>query len=65
MWIQTAGEDTFCHGEGAEALAQVVQRGGGCHISGNIQLRVGQASKHPDQVGEVPAHCRRVGLGNL
>lgn len=65
MWIQTRGKDAFFHGEGAEALAQVAQRGGGCPISGNIQYQVGQASEQPGLVGEIPVHCRRVGLGGL
>lgn len=65
MWIQAGGKDAFSHGEGAETLVQVAQSGGGCPISGNIQRQVGQASKQPALVGEVPVPCRRIGLGEL
>lgn len=49
--------------EGGGTLAQVSQRGGECHIPGNIQ--VGQDSKQPAPVKDVPAHWWGLGLDNL
>lgn len=45
--------------EDCKILQLVVQRGGGCPISGNIQGQVGYGSKQPDLVEDVPADCRR------
>ena len=33
-----------------------------CPIPGNIQDEVGRGSEQPHLVGDVPAHCREVGL---
>jgi len=36
-----------------------------CPIPGNIQGQFGWGSEQPGLVEDVPAHCRRVGLGGL
>jgi len=36
----------------------VALRGGRCPIPGDIHGQVGQGSEQPDQVEDVPAHCR-------
>jgi len=36
-----------------------------CSIPVNIQDQVGQCSEQTDLVGDVPAHCRGVGLDDL
>jgi len=46
-------------------LQQVAQGGGRCPTTGNIQDHVGWASEQTDLVEDVPAHCGRVGLGEL
>jgi len=33
--------------------------------TGNIQGQAGWGSEHPDLVGDVPAHCRGLGLDDL
>jgi len=40
----------------------LAQRGGRCPIPGNIQGQAGRDPEQPDQVEDVPAHCRGVGL---
>ena len=57
-WI----EEEIFYSEGGETLEQVVQRGSGGPITGNIQSQVGRGSEQPDLVEDVPAHCREVGL---
>jgi len=47
------------YNEGGETQEQVSQRGGRWPIPGN------GASEQPDLVGDVPAHCRGVGLDDL
>ena len=49
----------------AEALAQVVQRCGGCPIPRNAKGQAGWDSEHPDGPVGVPVHCRGVELGDL
>lgn len=53
-WIQGG----FVYHEDGETLAQVVQRGGGCPIPGNIPGQDGQGYEQPDLLRDVPAHCR-------
>ena len=53
------------YAEGGETLAQAAPRGGRCPIPGNIPGQAGRGSERPDLVGDVPAHCRGVGLGDL
>lgn len=48
-----------------ETLAQVVQRGGGCPVAGNIQGQTGCASEKPDLVEDVLGHRRRFRLDEL
>ncbi|PKU33391.1 hypothetical protein llap_16305 [Limosa lapponica baueri] len=58
-------EKEIFYAEGAETLEQVAQRGGRCHIPGNIQGQLGWGSEQPDLVEDVLAHCRRVALDGL
>jgi len=44
-----------------ETLEWVPQRGGRCHVPGNIQGRIGRGSELAYLVVDVPAHCRGVG----
>lgn len=46
-------------------LEQIAQRGGRCHIPGNIQGWVGQDSKKPGVVEDGPAYCKGGGLAEL
>jgi len=48
-----------------EALAQVVQRAGGCPVPADTQDQAGWGSEHPDVAVDVPVHCRGVGLDGL
>ena len=48
-------------GEGAEALTQVAQSGGGCPIPGDTQGEAGPGSEQPDGAVGIPVHCRAVG----
>lgn len=50
------------YNEGDKTLGQVVQRGGECSVPGSSQ---GQAQQGSDQVENVPAHGRKVGLNDL
>ena len=43
-------------------MAQVVRRGSGGPIPGNIEGQVGCGYKQPALVKDVPAHCVEVGL---
>jgi len=40
-------------------------KGGRCSVPGNVQGQGGWGSEQPDQVEDVPAHCRGVGLDDL
>ena len=53
------------HSTSGEPLAQFAQRGGGCPISGDIQVQAGWGSEQPDVAVGVPVHCRGVGLGDI
>ena len=50
---------------GGETLAQVVQRGSGGPLPGNIQGHVGRGSEQPNLVKDIAAHSRGIGLDNL
>lgn len=46
-------------------MAQVSQRDSGYSMPENIHSWAGQGFEQPDQVLDVPAHCRRVRLGDV
>ena len=50
----------FFYSAGGEALAQVSQRGCGCHVSGVIQIQVGWDPGQPDLVVGNPTHGRAI-----
>jgi len=56
-------EEIFCS-EGGETLEQVEQRGSRGPIPRNIQAQVGWGSEQPDEVKDIPVHCRRIGLND-
>ena len=60
--IQTGYKEENFYFKGCEAVAQVVQRDGGCPGLGDTQGQVGRGSEHPDLDVGVPVHCRGVGL---
>jgi len=57
-------EEIF-YNEGGETLEQIVQRSSGGPILENIAGLAAQGSEQPDQVLDVPAHCRGFGLDDL
>ena len=46
-------------------MEQVVQRGGGCLVPGDIQGHIGPGFEQLDLAIDVPVHCRKVGLDDL
>jgi len=46
-------------------MERIAQRGGRCPIPGKSEGQVGQGSKQPDLVKDVPSHCRELGLDDL
>jgi len=50
------------YNKGGETLEQIVQRGSGSPIPGNIQGQVGRGSEQSDWAEDVPAHFRGGGL---
>ena len=61
--LRDLGLCIYC--EGCETLEQVAQRSCGCPIIGSVQGEVGWDFEQPDLVEGVPAHGRKVGLGDL
>jgi len=63
--IQTGYKEDSFYDEGGQTLERVPQRGGRCHIPGNIQGQVGRGSEQPGLVEDGSSHCRGVRLDDL
>jgi len=63
--LSAAKKKNVFYKKDGEALAQVAQGDGGCHVPRNIQSQAGWGSEHPDLAVGIPIRCRGVGLNGL
>ena len=61
-YVQAAYKEKVFYSKAGEALEQIIQRGGGCPIPGDIQGQAGPGSEQPDLAVDIPGHCWGVGL---